>query len=89
MEVVEHVHMGQIEANIPYFKCHVNILTETARSNIDQNPIKFFIKKTAVVKHKNNTTVIESQTTQSHFVPFYTVFLCSVRFFDVECQMCL
>lgn len=74
MEVVEHVLMGQIEANIPYFKCHVNILTETARSNIDQNPLKFFKKKTAVIKHKNNTTVIESQTIQSSFVPFILCF---------------
>lgn len=78
MEAVEHAHMGQIEAKIPYFKCHVNILTETAHSNIDQNHLKFFKKKAVVIKHKNNTTVIKSQTIPSRFVPFYTVFLCSV-----------
>lgn len=81
MEIVEHAHMGQIKAKILYFKCHISILTETARSNIDQNHLKFFKKKTVVIKNNNNTIVIKSQTIPSRFVPFYTVFLCSVSFF--------
>lgn len=85
MGVVEHAHMGQIKAKIPYFKCRKHSDWDSSfKYTVDQNPLMFFKKKTLVIKHKNNTTMIESQTTPSRFVPFYTVFLCSVRFFDVE-----